>query len=206
MSQHGLLTPKEESRSKVVEVKPPAEPQLKPAHRQGLLYDRTLDKYLILLLPVTWFVYYSWRPIFRLRAEMPLQFVDAPAAARPAERAREERLAGRYWELARVLRWRFTQGSPLPAEAPLEFRVDADPETGTSPAPAGAANKPATRRHAGTASSDSGTRYWRKLQAVWLQPDSWEARREWSTVWFTEPLSRFYARFQDYVSNLVRTG
>lgn len=195
MSQHRTLEADHKPHPEVVQLRSPAEPEpdLKPTKRRGLLYDRVVDKFLILLLPIIWFAYYSWRPIFCLRTDMPPQFVDAPAAAKPSERARQEELARRYWDLAQVLRWKFTKGSPLPADAPLEFRIDEQ------------ANKnPGHPPRTSAESSDSRIRYWHKLQSAWLQPDSWEERREWSTAWFTGPFVRFYVSVQDYTSNLVR--
>jgi hypothetical protein len=167
---------------------------VRPPRRRPLLYNRAIDKFLILLLPITWFAYYSWRPIYRLRADMPAQFVDLPAAASAAERAREQRLAQAYWNLARTaFRPRYAFGSPLPDEPPLDFKLG--PSEGTAP-PARTEAK-VTRAEA----SDSRLRYWRKLQQLWLEPYAWEAKREWSTAWFTGPFLRLYVNLQDYVSN-----
>jgi hypothetical protein len=206
MSRRRVLQARHGSHSEVVQVVRP-EPELKPPKHQGLLYNRVLDKFLILLLPVTWFVYCSWRPTFRLRADMPPQFVDVTAAATPSERAREEKLARRYWDLARMMRWEFTYSSPLPADVPLEFRIDEQTMSRSAQRPAPNIHADRDRdktRPPGVGSPDSRIRYWGKLQSVWLRPDVWEAHQEWSTAWFTGPLLQLYHNFQDYISNLVR--
>lgn len=175
--------------------------------RQGVLHRNSWERLLFLLLPAIWFFYQSWRPRFGLRAEMPPQFVDVQAANTPAEWASEEKLAHQYWAVARVIRWRFTYGSPLPANRPPQFRIEeraasASVRTQAAKSEAERNGREIWRMEAG--SSDSSIRYWRKLRSAWLQPDSWEVHREWSTTWFTGALVRGYAGFQVYISNLVR--
>lgn len=165
-----------------------------PPRRRPLFYNRTIDKLLVLLLPATWFLYYSWRPAYQLRVDMPSQFVDVPAGASATQRAGEERLAHAYWDLARkAFRPRFTYGSALPDDPPPDFKLSLT--TATAPA--------ARTRTNVTAPEVPGSqlRYWRKLQQLWLEPYAWDENRQWSTAWFTGPLRRLYINFQDYLSN-----
>jgi hypothetical protein len=182
---------------------------VKPRRRPGLLYNRTFDRLLILLVPVAWFTYSSWRPINELREDMPPQFVDVPAAASGADRAREQRLAQAYWDLARTaLRARYTYGSALPTDPPPDFDVNSTTaaiQPSSAAATAGTGN--GSRRKSTVVPTDASSarlRYWRKLQQVWLEPYAWQSHKEWSTAWFTGPVLRLYVNLQEFVSNRVR--
>jgi hypothetical protein len=138
-----------------------------------VLYNRKIDRALILLIPAALFVYASARPHERLRAEMPQEFVDAKINADPARQEEEDRLAHEYWNCAlNTIQWKYTYGSPLPNTPPAEFR----------------ANENQTSK--GNDESSTRLRYWRQLQRVWLLPTSWKTAREWSTRWLTDPISR----------------
>lgn len=183
---------------------------VRPRRRPGLLYNRTYDRLLILLVPVAWFAYSSWRPIYELREDMPPQFVDLPAAAPAADRAREQRVAQAYWDLARTaFRPRYIYGSTLPADPPADFNVKfaATAIQPASPAAnAGPANR--VRRKSAAAlrdASSSRIRYWHKLQQVWLEPYAWQTHKEWSTAWFTGRAGRLYVNFQHAVIKRLRT-
>jgi hypothetical protein len=171
-------------------------------------YNRTIDKLLILMVPVAWFMYFSWRPVYQLRAEMPSRFVDASTSTPAGERLREQHLARAYWDLARTaLRPRYTYGMALPDDPPPDFALDerthaTERAAATNVSVSG--NQQRVSRGSRPDSSESRFRYWRKLQQVWLQPDSWESRREWSTAWFTGPFLRLYVNVQDYLSNRFR--
>jgi hypothetical protein len=189
----------------------PQSPLVKPPPRPSLLYNRTVDKRLILLLPALSFLYCSWRPVFSLRAEMPPQFVDVSAGATPVARAREQRLALAYWDVARtVIRWKYTYGASLPNDPPPEFAVSEEgitrPGAPSKPDSKRAGNPRPAVQGARTAASGSRLRYWRKLQEVWTEPYAWKARRQWSTAWFTGPIRRVRANFQDWCRNLIRTS
>ncbi len=190
------------------ELPPRGAPEVKTV-RRPLMYNRFYDKALILLVPLTWFVYYSWRPVYELRADMPAQFVDAPATASAVERAGEQRLAQTYWVLARTLsRARYPYGSELPGDPPPDFRLNDTGDAASAPPPAvsvGAGRtqkRPAPDRR--TEASDSRVRYWRSLKRVWLAPYSWDTKREWSTTWFTGPFLSLYVNVHDYLSNRFR--
>jgi hypothetical protein len=183
---------------------------LKRPVRRGLLYNRTTDRILILLVPVTWFVYRSWQPVYELRATMPPQFVDVAAAASAAERANEQRLAEAYWDLARtLLRPRYTYGSPLPDRPPEDFELNRSRRAASALASTAAAGQGGRSRNrpsseARTSAADANLRYWRKLQQMWLEPYAWDAKREWNTRWFTAPIQRLLINFEDYLSNRFR--
>src|SRR5579863_4595641 len=142
---------------------PPPVPEIEPTSLAGgwkpksseprsLLYNRAIDKILILLIPTALFLYASNRNVLRLRAVMPLQFVDTSVS--PRQRASEEQIAREYWNCALTfVQWKYTYGSPLPAEPPEDFRID-DRLIG------GAGAGPSSR-----------LRYWHRLQQLWLSPD-----------------------------------
>ena len=154
-----------------------------------MLYNRTLDRLLILIVPAALFVYASTRPHVRLRANMPPQFVDTPASAGPKRREAEERLAREYWSCAvTVIQWKYTYGSPLPDSPPEEFRVNTQLASGSEPV------------------SSSRVRYWHRLQLVWHLPSSWVIWREWSTDWLTGPLKEGRAWIDNYIKNLLAQG
>jgi hypothetical protein len=136
-----------------------------------MLYNRNVDRLLIVVVPVALFVFASTRPIERLRGDMPLNFVDSPPSALPKQRAAEERLARKYWFVTlTAVQWRYTYGSRLPDTPPQDFRVYGDSPSAPLPLP------------------DSRLRYWHRLQQVWLFPESWTKSRQWSTQWVSDPV------------------
>ena len=181
---------------------------VKPRRQPGLLYNRTFDRLLILLVPVAWFTYSSWQPIYELREDMPPQFVDVPATASAADKARERSVAQAYWELARTaIRPRYTYGSALPADPPPDFSLNSAAAAVPAPSPAKVitANRAARKSAAGLPDDSSARdRYWHKLQQVWLEPYIWQSHRQWSTAWFTSPIRRLCINIQNYVSNRFR--
>jgi hypothetical protein len=153
-----------------------------------MLYNRKIDRLLIVVVPIGLFLYASTRPTMRLRADMPAQFTDASASASSRQRAAEADLARKYWALAiSAVQWRYTYGSPLPDTPPDDFRLFGDVPAGSEPL------------------SASRFRYWHRLQLVWLSPDAWKVTHAWSTQWLTDPLMRagdwFDRSFKDFVAN-----
>ena len=154
-----------------------------------MLYNRKLDRLLLLIVPAAVFAYASTRPHVRLRANMPPQFVDIPASAGPKQREAEERLAREYWScVLTVIQWKHTYGSPLPDSPPEEFRLNTRLAPGSEPV------------------SSSRVRYWHRLQQVWFLPSSWVTSREWSTDWLTEPIKQGGAWIGNYFKNLLAQG
>ena len=152
-----------------------------------MLYNRTVDRFLLVAIPAGLFVYASTRPIVRLRADMPSQFVDAPASASAKHRAEEERTARAYWNCAvTLIQWKHSYGSPLPEMPPPEFRIDEKP---VAPGMV----------------SDARLRYWHRLQSLWLSPEVWTASRGWSTQWLTEPIAQAAGGIEDYFGSLLKS-
>ena len=154
-----------------------------------MLYNRKIDRVLLLLVPVALIVYASTRPHFRLRAEMPPEFVDLPSSASRQQRTAEERLAKEYWQVVQMsIQWKYTYGASLPDSPPVEFRVTDSPAYGSA--------REATSR----------LRYWRRLRKVWVLRSSWVRSQEWSTSWLTDPIKRAAAWLQNYVADLFARG
>jgi hypothetical protein len=154
-----------------------------------MLHNRKLDRLLILIVPAALIIYASTRPHFRLRANMPPQFVDIPASAGPKQREAEERLAREYWScVLTVIQWKYTYGAPLPDSPPEQFRVNTQLAPGPEPV------------------SSSRVRYWHRLQHIWLLPSSWVTSREWSADWLTGPIKQGGAWIGNYFKNLLPQG
>ncbi len=154
-----------------------------------MLYNRKIDRLLIVLVPAGLFIYASTRPHMQLSADMPRDFVDFQATADPKQREAEERNAREYWNLAlTVIQWKYTYGSTLPDSPPEEFRLK--------------------RQVAPESESDtsSRSRYWRRLDKVWLQPTSWVTSRSWRTDWLTAPVEDCARWIDNHVRNLIQRG
>jgi hypothetical protein len=131
--------------------------------RATMFIKRGYDKVLIPVLAAGILVYASIRPTFRLRAEMPRQFIDEYGSLPAQGRASEEKIARAYWTcVVTEIQWKYVYGYRLPQDPPPEFTANA-------------AADPATR-----------ARYWRKLQEVWYQPSTWTKGYEWDFNWLTD--------------------
>jgi len=130
--------------------------------------------FLVLLLAVLGFL--SYRPVMRLKAELPPGFMDVRKEWNAERRAVEERTARAYWQLAlTVVQRQHTYGARLPEDPVPEFKLDErEFPAGSSPA------SPATR-----------AKYWKRLREAWLLPQAWEQTHQWSLAWFPEFLTRF---------------
>ena len=151
---------------------------LGPNHRQ-------IDKFLLLIIPAGLFVYLSTRPLMRLQADPPAQFLRTNRQS--GARSSEERLARGYWDCAiTFVQWKYTYGTPLPEDPPDAFRIDA-------------------KTYGADANSQpSRLRYWSKLRETWLAPASWRQDREWSTSWLTEPVTKIVNWLDDWFKDLFR--
>jgi hypothetical protein len=148
---------------------------------------RRIDRFLLLMIPAAFFVYQSTRPLMRLQADVPTQFLDAIPGARSNHRAAEERVARAYWNCAvTFVQWRHTYGSPLPQDPTDDFRIDAK------------------TYGADAASEASRLHYWNKLREAWLLPASWRQSREWSTAWVIDPATRAVNRLSDSFKELFK--
>jgi len=123
------------------------------------------DKFVILLLAIGVFCFFSYRPRFRISTKMPVEFLDASQVKTKAQRTAEEKLANAYWAcVVNTIQWKYTYGNRLPAVVPPEFAI-------TSGDPATAADVSAR------------SRYWQKVQQVWNIPNIWNKQYEWDTGW-----------------------
>jgi len=112
------------------------------------------------------FAFASVKPTYRLRPEMPSDFVDKQTTA--TQRPAEERVARAYWDSVMLnVQWKYAYGQRLPQEPPREFAIPA--------AQFGGAAQDAVR-----------LRYWRQLQNVWFTPASWHQTYEWDFNWLTD--------------------
>jgi hypothetical protein len=155
-----------------------------------MLYNRKVDRLLLLVVPLGLFIYASTRPHVRLRADMPPQFVDISASAGPKQRTAEETLARKYWQCVETtIQWKYTYGSPLPETPPMDFRVEKSADSGSD-----------------AAATSSRMRYWRRLQRVWVLPSSWVTSHAWSTTWLTDPIKDAFNWLNNYITNLFAKG
>ena len=148
-----------------------------------MFLKRKSDKFVVVLLAGGLFCYLSYRPKFRISAQMPVEFLDTSHAMTKTQRAAEEKLATAYWAcVVNSIQWKYTYGNRLPAVPPPEFSI-----TGGDPV---------------AASNGSGReRYWEKVQQVWNIPSIWTKQYEWDTGWtvaWTDDIKAvgnwFYAR------------
>lgn len=155
----------------------------------GMLYNRKLDRLLMIIVPAALIIYASSRPQLRLRVDMPQEFVDFSASMSPKRKEAEKQLAQRYWECAlTTIQWKYTYGSNLPDVPPEEFHVEAS-----------------ALPHSESAAS-SRLRYWHRLQKVWVMPAAWRTSHEWSLNWLVEPLKSFADWLNLYFKNLWGNG
>jgi hypothetical protein len=105
----------------------------------------------------------SITPAVQLKSVPPSDF----AALRLSAAGRRDALAGGYWEVAtRVTQWKYSRTSPLPAQAPADFKL------------AAGNGKP-------DRIEDQGARaaYWAKLREEWLRPENWHTTYGVDLTW-----------------------
>jgi hypothetical protein len=122
---------------------------------------RKYDIAAIVVVVLCILAYASFRPKFRLRPEMPVEFFDASRLA-PARRVSEERIANAYWKCAvSEVQWKYGYAQRLPDDPPAEFSVKA----------LDAVDNAAAR-----------VRYWKKLRELWGVTAIWQKQYEWNTI------------------------
>jgi hypothetical protein len=115
----------------------------------------------ILLVVLCIIAYASFRPKFRLRPDMPVEFFDASRWP-PAKRASEEKIARAYWRCAvSEVQWKYGYAQRLPDDPPPEFSI----------------NVPDALKN-----SASRARYWERLREVWEISAIWQKQYEWNTI------------------------
>ena len=131
------------------------------------LIGRHFDKIVIVLLSAGLFFYASIKQTFRLRGEVPTQFIDTTSSSEDQPGA--VKTARAYWDCAVVhIQWKYGYGYPLPAEPPPEFTLTKGDYDSV-------ASDPVTR-----------ARYWHKLQVVWPIPSTWRKTYAWDFNWITD--------------------
>jgi hypothetical protein len=105
----------------------------------------------------------SITPIVRLNSTPPSDFAALRAtASRPDAAA-----AAGYWESAvSVIQWKYNRTSPLPEQAPAEFRLGDD------------SGKAATG-----VDRTARTAYWAKLREEWLKAENWHRTISFDLMW-----------------------
>ena len=134
------------------------------------------------------FLYASYQPRFRLRTEMPPEFVDLSADPPPAHPPKrngaktglmkvpvtqvdEAKIARVYWDcLVDDVQWRYGYGHSLPNDPPAEFNV-------------GMAEK-----NPGDEDAATRLRYWHRAQRFWYIRSAWSAKYEWNFDWTTNSI------------------
>lgn len=131
---------------------------------------RNTDKLILPMLAVIALVALSYRPKYHLRSDMPQAFY--PQDSRGSQASLNEKIAWAYWENAQMdIQWKYGHGRPLPADPPAEFQISA--------------------KALGPTAADPATRllYWRRLQQVWILPETWDKKYELDWRWMQDPFS-----------------
>jgi len=152
-----------------------------------MFFRHNTDKLIYPFIAIVILVALSYRPVYRLRPEMPRDFFPAAEPCGP-KRPVDQKIACAYWDSAQMnIQWKYPHGHPLPADAPPEFGIDA-------PALGAAASAPLTR-----------ALYWHKLQQVWFAPESWTQQYEWNFGWANDPLTSAGQWLKDVMGGLFST-
>ncbi|MBV9623181.1 MAG: hypothetical protein JOZ14_04295 [Acidobacteria bacterium] len=132
------------------------------------------DKLIFSLIAVGLISAVSYRPKYRLRAEMPVEFFSEAGVSKAARAgvSVNETVAKAYWESAETeIQWKFPHGRVLPLRPPPEFRVQLQ-----------ALGRPALEEAV-------RQQYWSRLRLVWNSPDTWKTEYGWNWTWIGDPLT-----------------
>ena len=132
----------------------------------AMLFKRQkVDWLFVPLLVIGLFMYASYQPRFRLRPDMPAEFLDAPVGS-PQGQTAEQKIAEAYWKsLIRDVQPKYGYGYTLPSDPPGDFTL-ASASSGTN-----------------QEDTETRIRYWRKAQHVWYLPNAWQKGYEWDFHW-----------------------
>ncbi|MGH9404789.1 MAG: hypothetical protein ACRD3D_03005 [Terriglobia bacterium] len=118
---------------------------------------------LVAFIPTVIFAYLATRPVMRLEATPPADFLAAYPEWSSGHAAASVRLSQAYWDWAALhLVPGYPYGSKLPEQPPVSFEVD-----GTS-------------FPAGVEADVARERYWQKLRTLWVEPQSWQRVEIWN--------------------------
>ena len=152
-----------------------------------IVLKRTMTAWPSGVSAVCLFIYLSTPSVMRLRVDPPAQFFDSRPEWSTDRQETEEWLAWAYWRRAvGYVQWRYEFGGRLPAEPPLEFKIEEKDIPSNSFASAAAASR---------------GRYWRRFRGVWSRPEGWERSYQWDTswvggtlLWFRGEVGEFFER------------
>ena len=134
-----------------------------------MLFKRQkFDWLLVVFVAVGLFLYASYQPRFRLRPDVPPDFVDTPVNGSWQRPSAEEKIARAYWTcLVEDIQWEYGYGHTLPIDPPPDF---------TAMEGSGMTSEDAANR----------IRYWHRAQPVWYLPTTWKKDYEWDFNWTTD--------------------
>jgi hypothetical protein len=139
-----------------------------------MLFKRQkVDWLLVPILALGLFTYASYQPRFRLRPDMPAEFLDATAAGSPQTSAAEEMIARGYWKsLVHDIEPKYGYGYALPSDPPADFTL-------------------ASSGAHGPEDASTRIRYWRRAQHVWYLPNAWQKSYKWDFHWTSDLTQNF---------------
>ncbi|HUZ47008.1 MAG TPA: hypothetical protein VMW54_10265 [Terriglobia bacterium] len=106
------------------------------------------------------FFFESIRPVKRLRATAPSDFVHTRPDLGSTKATAQEQVARSYWDVAvEFVQKSYPFGSSLPSTPPSDFRLEEASQSGVR------------------------TVYWEKLREMWNRPEVWNTSFEWRTDW-----------------------
>jgi hypothetical protein len=150
----------------------------------AMFIRRKADKILFAVVAAGLFLAASIGSNFRVRTDMPREFVDRLNVPPMRDGAAEEKIARAYWDcvVARI-QWKYSYQQNLPQDPPPEFAVS-------------------VRELSGTGDATTRARYWRKLRDVWYQPDIWTKQYDWDFKWINNPVATAGSWWQEQVRRL----
>ncbi|MBV9183373.1 MAG: hypothetical protein JO356_18890 [Acidobacteria bacterium] len=152
-----------------------------------MFFPHTFDKLIYPAVVLGLLIAVSYHPRYHLRRDMPPGFYEPSPTITAAQKRLEERVAWAYWESALMdVQWKYPHGHPLPYDPPPEFQVNA---LALEPV----ASDPVTRQV-----------YWRRLQHVWYDPDTWAEDYDWDWEWANQPVISTTEWFRDKVGRMFR--
>ena len=156
-----------------------------------MIVNRRVDRLFILIFPIGIFVFLSVRPVMRLTADPPSQYLQPDPTWKAERRAVEEELARGYWKSGvEAVQWEYGYGATLPASPPDDFRIQ-----GNGQQSQGLDRDPATR-----------LRYWARFRQAWILPESWERAYGWDMGWIPKSIVAVHDWFMEYWQRLFWKG
>lgn len=139
-----------------------AAPQVVPAPAQGSSAGRFF-LIVVALLPTVLFLYLTNRPMMRLKADPPAEFLNAYPEWTGQHPEVATRLGEAYWDWAALhLTRNYPYGAELPEQPPVLFKVDGQGFP------------------SGVDADVARLRYWQKLRELWRDPQSWDKVDIWN--------------------------